>query len=253
MSLFLITLPHCSSKIPNEFLPDFALDENEVLQSKDFGAEEIFGFVPVKVIKAEFSRLVVDLNRNSDNKKAKGIVAETDYHGRQVYKASRYPDQEAIDELVKKYFRPYHDKIEKAFANPDIRFLFDCHSLESIGPKDAPDAYKKRKDIVLSNNGDINGSQEPARGQVSCSQDIVMFIKSIFENYGFSVSINKPYRGGYTTTHYGGRYPEKKALQIEINQGLFMNSGDIVPDNEKIKKIRKKVSDIFKEISDYLS
>jgi hypothetical protein len=51
---------------------------------------------------------------------------------------------------------PFHDKLEDAFASPGIKFLFDCHSLNGIGLKDAPDSgKKKRKDIILSNNGDL--------------------------------------------------------------------------------------------------
>ncbi|MCK5542766.1 MAG: N-formylglutamate amidohydrolase [Desulfobacterales bacterium] len=253
MSLFLISLPHCSPKIADEILPDFALNKNEILESEDFGTYEIFGSLPWMVIKAEFSRLVVDLNRNPDNKSAKGVVAKTDYHGRQIYKPFRYPDEVAISQLVQKYFRPYHEKMEQAFANLEIKFLFDCHSLESTGPKDAPDAGKNRKDIILSNNGDIDGNLSPAKGLVSCPVNILMFIKSAFENYGFSVGINKPYSGGFTTIHYGGKYLNKNALQIEINQGLFMNPGDTAPDNEKIKGIRIKVLNVFKKLSDYFS
>jgi hypothetical protein len=50
---------------------------------------------------------------------------------------------------------PFHDKLENTFASSDIKFLFDCHSFNGTGPKDAPDSGKKRKDIILSNNGDL--------------------------------------------------------------------------------------------------
>ncbi len=253
MSSFLISIPHCSSKVPDEILSDFALDKNKILQSKDLGTSEIFGPLPAPVIMAEFSRLVVDLNRDPDNQSTKGVVAKTDYKGQQVYKFLKYPDQAGISQLVEKFHKPYHRKIERAFAKPEIKFLFDCHSLESVGPKDAPDIGKKRKDITLSNNGDMNGNPVSSKGLISCPSNILMVVKSILENHGLSVSINNPYKGGYTTVHYGSMYNDKNALQIEINQNLFMNPGDIVPDNKKIKEVRGKVLSVFENISDYFS
>jgi len=40
---------------------------------------------------------------------------------------------------------------------------------------------------------------------------------------GFSVWINAPYAGGYTTDHYGRPGLHRHALQIEINRALYMN------------------------------
>ncbi len=36
---FLISLPHCSSSVPDEIQSYFALDENEILESEDFFKE----------------------------------------------------------------------------------------------------------------------------------------------------------------------------------------------------------------------
>lgn len=252
-SAFLISLPHCSSKIPDELSVKFALNKYQILESEDFGTKEIFSDLSIPAIQAQFSRLVVDLNRNSDNKDAKGVVAKTDYNGRQIYKSGQYPDLLAIDRLIDTYYRPYHNTLEKAFARPEIKFLFDCHSLEGIGPKDAPDAGSPRKDIILSNNGDTKGNFDPALGPVSCSKEKVLLIKSICEAAGFCVSINHPYRGGFVTVHYGQKYPDKDVLQIELNQDLFMNPDGNTADHGKIKMIRNKFIGIFKELSECFS
>ena len=253
MAPFLVSLPHCSAKIPGEIMPSLALDKHGILVSKDFGSEEVFGSLSMPVIKAMFSRFVVDLNRDPENRGAKGVVAKTDYKGKEIYKPFQYPDSCAIDHLVEKYFMPYHNRLDKMFSKPDIKFLFDCHSLENIGPRDAPDAGRQRKDIVISNNGGPGGESVPSKGTTSCSVEIVIFIKEVFENHGFSVSINEPYSGGFTTVHYGNKYPSKGALQMEINQGLFMDPGDTAPDPDRIDEIRIRMAMVFKEFMDYFS
>ncbi|MFH2093129.1 MAG: N-formylglutamate amidohydrolase [Pseudomonadota bacterium] len=252
-SAFLISLPHCSSKIPDELSAKIALNKDEILVSEDFGTKEIFNDLSIPVIQAQFSRLVVDLNRDPENKGAKGVVAKTDYSGLEIFKSGQYPNPATIDQLVDTYYRPYHDSLEKAFTRPEIKFLFDCHSLNGIGPEDAPDAGLPRKDIVLSNNGDTNGSFDPALGPVSCSKDKMLRIKAICESFGFTVSMNHPYKGGFITVSYGQKYPDKDVLQIELNQDLFMNPDGKTVDHIKIKNLRHKFMGIFKEFSDCFS
>jgi N-formylglutamate amidohydrolase len=40
---------------------------------------------------------------------------------------------------------------------------------------------------------------------------------------GFSVAINAPYAGGFTTEHYGDPRRGRHALQIEISRALYMD------------------------------
>ena len=85
-----ISIPHCASLVPAEIRADMALSDEEIRDSKDFGSAEIFRSLPAeKVLKAGYSRLVADLNRDSANRGAKGVVAETDYRGRQIYMPGR--------------------------------------------------------------------------------------------------------------------------------------------------------------------
>ncbi len=251
---FLITLPHCSSRVPEHIRADFALNEKAVHQSEDHGSFEVFGSLPARAVKAEYSRLVVDLNRAPVNSGPKGVVAETDYHGRQIYKTGRYPDEAGILTLINSYYMPFHEKIAAAFSAGGIRCLFDCHSLSGTGPPDAPDAGKRRKEITLSNCGDESGHIDPEKGGISCPADLVTGVKEIFEASGFSVSINDPYRGGHITWHYGMKYARqnKYAMQVELNQDLVMAPGDTRINPEKTKETERRIKKIFKEIASRL-
>ncbi len=233
---FVISLPHCSGEIPGRIRPAIALTHAEIIDAIDVGTREIFGCLPAKrILCAPWNRLVVDLNRAPDQRHAKGPVALVDYHGRAVYAPHAIPDEKEIKDRLTTYYRPYHRQLQKAIERPDIKGLLDCHSLKGTGPPEAPDAGKKRKDITLGNNGGPAGEVNPARGGTTCTSDILNFIKRIFEDKGFSVSINVPYAGGFITTHYGRALVErdKMALQIEINQNLYVD-----PLTEKIMPSR---------------
>jgi N-formylglutamate amidohydrolase len=249
---FIISIPHCSFKIPEEVLPTLALTNKEIWESTDIGTEEIFGPLPAKVsLCARWSRLVVDLNRSHDQRDRKGVIAQVDYHGRPVFREGCIPDEKVVERRLRKYYWPFHNRLTKAIENPDIKVLFDCHSLNGIGPEEAPDAGKKRKDIILSNNGDQSGKADPGRGRITCPIERLYLMKEAFQEAGFSVSINDPYAGGFITIHYGQKYARmgKISVQIEINQDLYLEPNSVQPIAERLGKVRGKVLQAFRKIA----
>jgi len=249
---FIISLPHCSCKIPEEVLPTLALSNEEIWESTDAGTEEIFAPLPVKVsLCARWSRLVVDLNRGHDQKNRKGVIPQVDYHGRSVFSEGGTPDEKEVERRLRKYYWPFHKRLNKALKSPDIKLLFDCHSLNGVGPAEAPDAGKKRKDIVLSNNGDQNGNADPGRGRITCPPERLCLMENAFQKAGFSVSVNDPYAGGFITTHYGQKNAcmGKISVQIEINQDLYLEPNSSQPVAEKLEEVRIRVLQSFTEIA----
>jgi len=250
---FAISLPHCSGEIPERIRPGMVLTQTEMVDAIDMGTLEIFGSLPAEqILCAEWSRLVVDLNRPPDQRGAKGPIALVDYHGRSVYKANAIPDESEIAQRLSTYYYPYHRQLEKALSKPHIKGLLDCHSLKGIGPPEAPDAGKKRKDIILGNNGGPEGESDPLRGESTCAPALLRFMKQVFEMAGFSVSLNVPYAGGFIVTHYGSALAAvcKMALQIEINQDLYVDpeTEEIVP--EKVIDVRAGIFECFKKIQE---
>jgi N-formylglutamate deformylase len=248
---FLITLTHCSSRIPEDIRSALALTDEQIRMSADLGTWEIFGSMPVKgVLCSRWSRLVVDLNRSPHQRDPKGVIARVDYHGRKVYAAGRAPDEKATEQRLEKYYFPFHKRLRELLESPDIIGLFDCHSLNGIGPVGAPDPGKKRKDIVLGNNGDQSGNINPTLGRTTCPAEAIRSIKEAFQRVGFSVAINSPYAGGFIATHYGQEFREtgKIAVQIEINQDLYLDPICMRPIPEKLESVRWRVHQSFHEI-----
>ena len=252
---FVVSIPHCSNRIPEEIQSTIALDSQQITESVDFGTLEIFGSLPAsKIITAQWSRLIVDLNRGSHEDGAKGVAALTDYHGRSVYRRGAAPDQKTLADRLHRFHRPYHDRIERALASPNVLGLIDGHSLNGTGPIDAPDPGQPRKDVTLSNNGDVTGARREGFGPTTCSQTLLHQFKSAFQHQGLSVSLNMPYQGGYTVFHYGQQLVKtgRFAIQIELNQDLFMPPGSLTPKPMQLTKVGQKVESALKEIGAFL-
>ena len=250
---FVISLPHCSGEIPARIRSNMVLTHKEMVDAVDLGTREIFGGMPAdQILCAQWSRLVVDLNRPPEQRDAKGPVALVDYHGRSVYAPNAIPNESETAQRLSAYYNPYHRQLEKAIEKAHIKGLLDCHSLKGIGPPEAPDGGEKRKDIVLGNNGGPDGESGSSRGEPTCAPALLRFIKQIFETAGFSVSLNTPYAGGFIITHYGSALAAmgKMALQIEINQNLYMDpeTEEIVP--EKVTDVKAGILECFKKIGE---
>ena len=249
---FLMSIPHCSGRVPDQVRPTLALTDAEIADSVDWGTKEIFGFLSAEeVLCAQWSRLVVDLNRDPERRDTKGVIAGIDYFGRPVYRPGMAPDKSEINGRLIEYYWPYHHRLRKALDQSHIKGLFNGHSLNGVGPSEAPDAGKKRRDIVLSNNGDHYGEMTPALGMTTCAVALLNLMKHVFLGAGFSVSINDPYSAGFITTHYGQAFAErgKFAVQVEINKDLFSESetGKILP--EKLVEAGSKIRGCFSEIA----
>jgi len=219
-----LTLPHCSDAVPEGVRAELALDAGGILDSVDLGTREVFGRMPAaSVLCAVWSRLVVDLNRGPGERGAKGVVPERDYDGRQVYGPGRYPDEDTLKGRIERYYAPFHRRVRRMLDRPGTVGLLDCHSMNAVGPAGAPDAGMDRLDITLSNNGDHRGEASPALGAPSCPSQLLGSLKAALEEQGFSVSLNRPYAGGFITVHYGEqlRQENRFALQMELNQGLY--------------------------------
>jgi len=249
---FVISIPHCSDRIPDEIRPTLALTHEDIDYSVDTGTREIFGSLDAAdVLWARWSRLVVDLNRDPARRDAKGVIAEVDYSGREVFHPGMAPHAEEIDERLDKYYWPYHLRLERFLGQEHIKGLFDAHSLNGVGPSEAPDAGRKRKDIVLSNNGDQNGEPTSSLGPTTCGVEVLHVMRQIFMRAGFSVSLNDPYTAGFITTHYGRTLAErgKFAVQVEVNQDLFVEPGTVKILPEKLAASGDRIRRCFHDIA----
>jgi N-formylglutamate deformylase len=249
---FIISLPHCSRQVPEVIKPTLALNNNEIWESTDRGTKEIFGSIPAtKIIFARWNRLVVDLNRNPSRRDSKGVVPHVDYHSRSIYRSGYIPDEQEIERRLSTYYWPFHKSLVDSLEETDGIALFDCHSLNGTGPEEAPDPGKRRKDIILGNHGDDSGNMTPARGPITCQPKTLQLIKMAFERAGFSVSLNDPYPGGFITKYHGAQMIDtgKFAVQIEINQDLYLERTPKRISPERLKDVKTRVLQSFNEIA----
>jgi len=219
-----LSLPHSSGLVPPEMAQDMALGFEPIAMEVDWGAAEVLGALPfATVVRAEVSRLVVDLNRAPDDLGGKGVVAARDYQERKVFKPGRRPVPAEVARRVELWHRPFHEELAKALAAPGVRGLIDGHSLDPVGPPGAGANHgKRRADVCLGNRGGPDGGGNG----LTCPAGVLLTLAKALEGEGLSVSLNRPYPGGYIVARHGPALMARGgfALQIELNKGLYLDA-----------------------------
>lgn len=234
-SPFVYNSPHSGRIYPAAFLQASRLDSLTLRKSEDAFVEELFR-PAVKhgaaMIHAQFPRAYLDVNREPFELDPQlfdgelpsyantgsirvigglGTIARIVTESEEIYREA--PTLEEALERIRHLHQPYHKALSgllnAARRRHGLAILIDCHSMPS-----APAMYghDKKPDFVL---GDRFGS--------SCASTLTNLASNTLNELGYSVTLNKPYAGGYITEHYGQPPKNVHALQIEINRSLYMD------------------------------
>ena len=184
------------------------------------------------VVRAHFPRCYVDVNREPyeldprmfdgrlpsfANTRSMRVAGGLGTVARVVGDAQEIYDQRiSVTEALRRIdglYKPYHRTLRRLFMRLQRDFgaamLVDCHSMPSTtGGRDE----RPRADLVL---GDRYGT--------SCVGSLPRPSKQCMRDFGYSVSRNKPYAGGFITEHYGNPTTGLHAIQLEINRALYMD------------------------------
>lgn len=186
------------------------------------------------VIRAEYSRLLIDLNRASDDvspelvpdhpaprpdrrswcspqTKNRGVVWGTAVGNIPILTSPLSYAEFA--QRLDRYYRPYHRALAILLARRRARFghaiLLDAHSMPSSVPGDL---------ILGTYEG---GACSP--GLQRCALEALESSADEAGLPGLQVRLNDPYRGGELVRAFGRPEVGQHALQLEVNRGLYMD------------------------------
>tara|TARA_Y100000768_G_scaffold372328_1_gene339894 strand:+ start:94 stop:975 length:882 start_codon:yes stop_codon:yes gene_type:complete len=229
----IISSPHSGTLLDDNLLAKRKKDIYRFDSMQDMYVNELssgldkFGFT---VLQSNISRVVIDLNRNINEIDPKiinnlpsdvevnlsdkvrsgiGLIAIKDVYGNKIY-------DEKLDWLdiklrVDNYYLPWHNTLKNQINKFLYKFkrvlIIDMHSMPS------KTIYNnKLADFVIGNNF----------GK-SSSNISIKILSRLIKSYGYSVSINDPYSGGYITKNYSSIDKNIQCIQLEIKKSLYMN------------------------------
>ncbi len=201
------------------------------------------------VVRATFHRYVLDANRDPagtslyPGQNTTGLIPETDFDGRPIWKTGAEPTEADIAERLRTYHAPYHAalaaEIERVKAIHGVVVLYDCHSIRSH----IPFLFDgKLPDFNIGT--DMGKTCDPAIEQAT--------IAIAAAATGYDSILNGRFKGGWTTRHYGRPETGVHAIQMELAQSthLTTEASPFAYDDAKADKLRIHLKSILTRIEE---
>ena len=145
-----------------------------------------------------------------------------------------------IEHRIRFYYEPYYDVLGQTMAQMRQDFgrvlHINLHAMPSIGADS-----KMMPDVVL---GDHDGH--------SCARAYRDMTKKVFEQNGFKVVVNDPYKGVELTRRFAKPRQGFHSLQIEVNKALYMNEDTLAVTNDMAEMLRT-FDDVWASLSGMLA
>ncbi|MBS1067791.1 N-formylglutamate deformylase [Gluconobacter cerinus] len=218
----LVTIPHAGTAlIPG--MTKRMTERGVTLPDTDWYMERLYARsvdLGVGVIRANYSRYVIDLNRGADDstlypgRPKTGLVPEFTFDGEAIYRDGLAPDESEIKVRQSAFWQPYHDAVAEELSRIKSRWgwavLWDGHSICDEIPR-----------LFEGKLPDLNfGTNEGA----SCAPSLIAPIMSQVEQHSdYTHVLNGRFKGGYTTRHYGRPEEGFHAIQLEKAQSIYLD------------------------------
>lgn len=195
------------------------------------------------VLAANISRYVVDLNRGpleydglsvdrgGPQNLPRGLIWRIGTEGDPIL-AKRLTQAE-LDRRLDYLYRPYHAALSELIDQKRRKFgaaiVLCAHSMPSQGRRGHVDVGVGRADVVPG-----------TRGRTSAAAPVIDAVDEVAQSLDFSVKHDDPYKGGFSTGHYGRPKEGVHAIQIELARRLYMDEDalhTVAPGFERTKAL----------------
>jgi len=245
----IISIPHCGSAFPDEIKDQYKPKLIKAPDDTDWFVQTLYEFAPamgIAMITANYSRWVIDLNRDpyskplyTDGRIITPLCPATTFLGESIYKDER--QEVELPEVKRRkdlYYQPYHSKLKELLRQRRKKFgkvlLWDCHSIRQVVPTIQKDKFP---DLIL---GDADGA--------SAAPNFIDSTLEILNQGGYSVSHNHPFKGGYITRYYGKPIKNRHALQLEMTKLNYLDDTETKYDEVRAAKMQELLKRVFEKL-----
>lgn len=261
----ILSIPHCGTVFPKEFLAAVAISEEELRKNEDIYVYDLLktaideGEVPALMM--NISRSFIDVNRakieldpnmfydypkdtislnQNRSRYGLGIIHKVTASGNPIYNGQiSYKEAEKrIKKIYDVYHNRLHELIEKIKAKFGFCLVLDCHSMPSKICSIISE--NPRIDICLGN-----------LFEQSCPNKISFFTENEFVKREYYVSKNRPYSGAYITFNYCEPRKQTYTLQLEVNREIYADENTLSK-NDNFQRVRVDLSKIIVNLANFL-
>jgi N-formylglutamate amidohydrolase len=252
----LVEVPHAGLAIPESVRGEVVVPLDAVQRDADIYVDLLYEGAPSKgasMLVSRVSRYVVDLNRAPDDVDAetvpdhpaprgiqpRGVVWRTTTDGRPVLRRPLSYGQ--LFTRLEQFHTPYHDalraELQRIRSTCGYAILLAAHSMPSVGRVGHSDPGSRRADVVPG-----------TRGRSTADGRLIDLVDTHFREAGLSVAHDDPYRGGWTTGHYGRPEQGWHSVQIEVNRALYVHEATGEPKRGDFEHLQRVLTELVQRV-----
>jgi len=198
----ILVAPHAYNTIPDNLKSRYALTDEQIWECSDPYTNQLDEFTCASAKHtADVSRLACDLNRAPNTHDA---FREFDFYGRRVFKDGQNFSKHEKENLLMKYWYPFHQAITDSIqaldnAGNEVILLVDYHNTAGGHALNRNNDYMPS--MILSNLG-AEDTYENYEG-LSIPYDYLFELSDFIEDQlDISADLNRIYKGGYNLYWY---------------------------------------------------
>lgn len=216
-----LAMPHVGQQIP----ADIKARLNELgqrIDDTDWWVDQLYDGLldDPTVVKATFSRYVVDANRAATDESlypgqnTTGVCSPHTFDGKPIYVTGQEPGEAEIEDRIARFHTPYHRalsaQLNRVKQKHGVVILYDCHSIRSNIP------YLFEGALPVFNIGTNEGKTCHARIEEAA-------VEACRQASDYNYALNGRFKGGWTTRNYGQPHKGMHAIQMELGQRAYMD------------------------------
>jgi N-formylglutamate amidohydrolase len=225
----IVEIPHAGVFVAPQFMPDLVASARAIGRDADLHVDDLYEEAceeGASLLVSRTSRYVVDLNRaehDIDSQSAvsgqlssspRGVIWRLTTEGDRALTAPLR--QDVLELRLAGVYRPYHAALQTLIQRKVATFghavILAAHSMPSVARVMHGDAGQVRADVVPG-----------SRGRTSAAAKYIDAVDAHARQRGWSVAHDEPYKGGFTTQHYGRPRDNVHVVQVELARRLYMN------------------------------
>lgn len=249
-----VEVPHAGLSVDALSLATLAAPARSLGRDADLYVDELYAAAPeygASMLVAHLSRYVCDLNRSEtdvDSRAVDGGTAASAPHGL-IWRSTTEARPALLgplsrDELTRRLdhiYRPYHRALAELIEDKKRRFgfaiLLCAHSMPSFGRAGHADPGQARADIVPGSRGGT--TTNPAVRRVT---------EETAESFAWTLRHDDPYRGGFSTAHYGRPADDVHAIQIELARRLYMDEQSLAKSPQGFARTQRFCNELVQRL-----
>ena len=246
-----VSVPHCGVAFPDDIRSQYVPELIAQPDDTDWFVDRLYDFAPamgITVIKAHYSRWVIDLNRDPDSKPLYNdgrvittLTPTTNFLGAPLYTGAT-PDDTEVQRRLKAYYLPYHQKVGSLLDDLQKKFnhvlLYDAHSIRQVVKTIHSEAFP---DLLLGSNN-----------ETSAHPELIKTALQGLDAADYSLEHNTLFKGGQITRSFGQPGRKRHALQLERSKTLYMDDTETEYAPERAEKLKTILKPMFTQLTEVL-